>query len=117
MTTRRPPDHRKEMQTKVVWICLPFIRSGQNHLAKHRKREKKTGLAEKQVKRQHQGIDRPGVHQVPEGSREQRKMEETGCEVIRGASTTLRFKGLVKVKVTGTHLDFVMARLRSFCKL
>ena len=31
--TRRPPDHRKEMQTELVWSCLPFIRSGQNHLA------------------------------------------------------------------------------------
>ena len=24
-TTRRPPDHRKETQTAVVWSCLPFI--------------------------------------------------------------------------------------------
>ena len=32
--------------------------------------------------RQLQGMDRPGVRQVPEGSEEQRKMEETGCEVI-----------------------------------
>ena len=28
-TTRRPPDHRKETQTAVVWSCFPFIRSGQ----------------------------------------------------------------------------------------
>ena len=34
-TTRRPPDHRKETQTAVVWSCFPFIRSGQNHLARH----------------------------------------------------------------------------------
>ena len=31
-TTRRPPYHRKEMQTAVVWSCLPFIRSGQTIL-------------------------------------------------------------------------------------
>ena len=31
-TTRRPPYHRKETQTAVVWSCFPFIRSGQNHL-------------------------------------------------------------------------------------
>ena len=31
-TTRRPPDHRKEMQTALVWIRLPFIRSGANIL-------------------------------------------------------------------------------------
>ena len=34
-------------------------------------------------------MDRPGVRQVPEGSRGQGKMEETGCEVIFGAPTTL----------------------------
>ena len=28
-TTQRPPDYRKEMQTAVVWSCLPFIRSDQ----------------------------------------------------------------------------------------
>ena len=33
------PDHRKEMQTEVVWPCLPFIRSGQNHLARYSERE------------------------------------------------------------------------------
>ena len=26
----------------MVWSCLPFIRSGQNHLARHSEREKKT---------------------------------------------------------------------------
>ena len=60
-TTRRP-DHRKETQTAVV------IRSGQNHPA----RGKKTKQTEEKVGRQHQGIDRSGVRQVPEGSGEQR---------------------------------------------
>ena len=40
LTTRRPPDHRKEMQTEMVWTCLPFIRSGQNHVARHSERGK-----------------------------------------------------------------------------
>ena len=31
---------------------------------------------------QRQEMDRPGVRQVPEGSGEQGKMEETGCEII-----------------------------------
>ena len=44
--------------------------------------------------RQHQGMDRPGVHQVPEGSGEQGKMEKTGC-IICGAPTTLVVKGLI----------------------
>ena len=43
--------------------------------------------------RQHQEMDRPGVRQVPEGSEEQRKMEETGCEIICGAQTTLVVEG------------------------
>ena len=41
-------------------------------------------------------MDRLGVSQVPEGSGEERKMEETGCEVICGAPVTLAVKGQVK---------------------
>ena len=40
--TRRPADHRKATQTEVVWTCLPFNRSSQNHLARHSERGKKT---------------------------------------------------------------------------
>ena len=43
--------------------------------------------------RQHQGMDRPGVRQVPEGSGEQGKMEKTGCKIICIAPTTLAVKG------------------------
>ena len=72
-TTRRPPDHCKVTQTAVVWSCLPFIRSGQNHFTRHSWRGKKIRQTEEKVWRQHQGVDRPGVHQVPEGSGEQGK--------------------------------------------
>ena len=72
-TTRRPPFDRKETQTAVVWSCLPFIRSGQNHIARHSEREKKTRQTGEEVGRQYQGMDRPGVRQVPEGSGEQGK--------------------------------------------
>ena len=92
-TTRRPPDHGKEMQTAVVWSFLTFIRSGQNHLASHSERGKKAMQSKDEVGRQHQGMDRPGVYRVPEGSGEQGKMEETGCEIICGALTTLAVKG------------------------
>ena len=95
-TTRRHLDHRKETHIAVVRTCLPFIRSGQNHLARHCERGgKKTRQTEEEVGRQHQGMDRPGVCQVPEGSGEQRKMEEIGCEIICGAPTTLAVKGLL----------------------
>ena len=92
-TIRRRPDHRKETQTEVASTCLPFIRSGQNHLERYSERGKKTKQADEEVRRQHQGIDKPGVRQVPEGSGEQGKMEETGCKTICGAPTTLAVKG------------------------
>ena len=81
------------MQTAVVWSCLPFIRSDQNCLARYSERGMKTRQTEEEVGRQHQGMDRPGVRQVPEGSGEKGKMEETGSEVIRGAPTTIEVKG------------------------
>ena len=60
-------------QTKMVWICLLLIRSGQNHLARHSEMKKKTRQTEKEVGRQHQGMDRPGVQQVPFGVGEQKQ--------------------------------------------
>ena len=77
----------------MAWSCLPVIRFGQNHLAGHSERGKKTRQTKGEVGRQRQGMDRPGVRQVPESSGEQGKMEETGCEIIRGASATLATKG------------------------
>ena len=56
---------------------------------------KETWQTEEEVGRQHQGMDRPGVRQVQEGSGEQRKVEETGCEIICGAPTTLAVKKLM----------------------
>ena len=93
LTTRRPPDDRKETQTAVVWSCFSFIRFGQNHLARHSERGKKTRHTEEDLGRQHQGTDRPGVRQVPEGSGEQGKMGGNGCEIICDAPTTLAVKG------------------------
>ena len=92
-TTQKSPDNRKETQTAVVWSCLPFIRSGQNHLARHSERGKKTRQTEEEVGRQHQGMDRLGVCQVPEGSGEQGKMGKTGLKVICGAPMTLMVEG------------------------
>ena len=103
----RPPDDRKDTQTAVVWSCFPFIRSGKNHLARHSERGEKTRQAEEEVGRQHQGMDRPGVRHVPEGSGEQGKMEKTGCKIICGAPTTLTVKGLMMMMVNDLHLFFV----------
>ena len=72
-------------------LCVHLLWN-ENHLARHSERGKKTRQTEEDVGRQRQGMDRPGVRQVPEGSVEQGKMEETGCEIICGAPTTLAVK-------------------------
>ena len=43
----------------------------------------------------HQGMDWPGVRQVPEGTGERGKMEKTGCKIICGAPATLAVKELM----------------------
>ena len=62
--------------------------------ARHSERGKKTRQTEEEVGR-HQGMDRPGVRQVPEGSGEQKKTEKTGCKIIRSAPTTPTVKELM----------------------
>ena len=57
------------------------------------KRGKKTRQTEEEVGRQHQGMDRHLVRQVPEGSGEREKMEETGCKIICGVPINLAIKG------------------------
>ena len=99
----------------MVWICLPFIRSGQDHLARNVERGKMTRQTEEEMGRQQQGMGKPEVCQVPEGSGEQRKMEETGCEVICGSPMTLAVKGQVKVKVILAFFCLNQALLFSFC--
>ena len=67
-------------------------------IVKEGRRQRET---EKEVGGQHQGMDRLGIRQVPEGSGEQRKMEETGYEIICGAPTTLALKGLMMMMSLG----------------
>ena len=74
-------------------IMSPVHQVWPKHLARHSERGKKTRQAEEEVGRQPHGMDRPGVRQVPEGSGEQGKMEETGCEIICGAPMTLAVTG------------------------
>ena len=49
LNARGTPDHGKETQNKVVWSCFQFIRYGQNHLARHSERGKKTRQTEEEV--------------------------------------------------------------------
>ena len=55
--------------------------------------ERRQSKTEEEVGTQHQGMDRPGVYRVQDSSGELGKMEETGCEIICGAPTTLAVKG------------------------
>ena len=78
----------------MVWSCLPFIRSGQNHPARHSEREKKTRLTGRGGKTT-SGNGQAGVRQVAEGGGEQGKMEKTGFKIICGVPMTLMVKGLM----------------------
>ena len=49
------------------------------------KGREKIWQTEEKVGRQHQEMDRPGVRRVPEGSGDQGKIKEAGCEIICGA--------------------------------
>ena len=98
------------VKSNVVWSRLPFIRSGQNHLARHSEKGKKTRQTEEEVGRQHQGMDRPGVHQVTEANGEQETMEETGCEISCGAPTTLAVKEYMIMTSMGEIFSFLAIR-------
>ena len=87
------------------WTCLLFIRSG--HFARHSEWGKKRRRTKEEVGRQNQGMDRPGVRQVPEGSGEQGKMEKTGCKIICGAPTTLVVKGLAMMMMMMTIYQYL----------
>ena len=82
---------------KLQWYGHVSRSSGlaKNLLARHSERGKKTRRTKEEMGRQHQGMDRPGVRQVPEGSGEQGKMEKTGCKIIYGTPTTLMVKELM----------------------
>ena len=41
----------------MIWSCLVFIRSGQNHLARHSEKGTKTRQTEEEVGKQHKGME------------------------------------------------------------
>ena len=84
----------------------------QNHLARHSERGKRTRRTKEEVGRQRQGMDRPGVRQVPEGNGEQGKMAKTGCKITCGAPTTLAVKGLMMVMMMNILMQFEMLAYR-----
>ena len=100
----------------MVWTCLPFIRSGQNHLARHSERGEKTRQTKEKMGRQHQVMNRPGVWQVPEGSGEQGKIKKNSCKIIFGAPMTLAVKELMMIMMM-TVLDHVFIKHQIKCNI
>ena len=91
------------MQTEVVWTYLSFIRSRQNHLAKHSAMGKETRQTEKMwedIIREWTGL---------EFGKSQKAMEnkETVCEIICDAPKNPAVKGKVKVKVITKFYIFI----------
>ena len=101
----RQPDHTRTPLTivkrrKLQWYGHVSRSSG---LAKTImqgtvKGGRKTGQTEEKVERQYQGMDRPGVRQVPEGSGER--------GIICGALTTLAVSrsGELRTQISKSHL-------------
>ena len=71
----------------MVWSFFPFIRSGQNHLARHSERGRKTRQTGNRT-----SLEFGKSHRAVEN---REKMEKTGCKIICGDPTTLAVKGLM----------------------
>ena len=90
----------------VHQVCLkPFFKASE--------RGKKTRQTENAVGRQHQGMDRPGVNQVPESNGKQGKTKETGCEVICRVPATPAVKGQVKAKKLARIVEYQTSEKKS----
>ena len=66
----------------MVWSCFPFIRSGQNHFARHSERGKKTRRTNEEVGRQHQGLEFGKSQRVVENREKWRKLVAKSSVVL-----------------------------------
>ena len=81
----------------MVWSCFPFIRSGQNHLARHSERGEEDKADGGRSGKATLGNGQAWSSPSPRGQwRRGEKMEETGCEIVFVAPTTLAVKRLVR---------------------
>ena len=83
----------KETQTAVVWSCLPFIRSGQNHLARHSERGEEDKADRGRGGKTTSGNGQAWSSAGPRGQWRTGKMEKTGREIICAAPSILAVKG------------------------
>ena len=86
----------------MVWTCLPFIRSGQNHLTRHSKRGKKTRQTEEEVGRQNirewTGLAFAKSQRAVGNREKRRKLVVISSVVPHTGPTTLEVKGYAKLK-------------------
>ena len=92
-TTRRSPDDKKRDANCSGMVMFPVYQVWPISSCKAQWKGEDDKADKGRRGRQHEGKDRPGVRQVPEGSGEQGKMEKSGCKIICGAPTTLADKG------------------------
>ena len=88
------PNHGKEMETQMVWPHLNILWHGEDNSARDSERSKKERKTEEEMGRQHQGMDRNWVWRFHESSGRQGRMEKYCCNIICGAPTTSKVKGL-----------------------
>ena len=91
-TTRRPPDHRKETQSAVVWTCLPFIRSGQKPSCKAQWKEEEDKAGRKSSGKTTSGSGQALSSPSLEGRGEQKKWSRLAVK----ASNDPRGQGIGK---------------------
>ena len=80
----------------MVWPHLKILWHGEDNSAGDRERSKKERKTEEEMGRLHQGMDENRVWRFPEGSRRQGMVKRYCCNVICGAPTTSKVKGLKK---------------------
>ena len=88
------PNHGEETETQTVWPHLKILWHGKDNSAGDSERSKKERKTEEEIWRWHQGMDRTGVWRFPEGSRRQGKVKRYCCNIVYGALTTIKVKGL-----------------------
>ena len=78
----------------MVWPHLKILRHGEDNSAGDSERSKKERKSSEEMERKHQGMDGNWVWRFPEGSGRQGRVERYCCNVICGAPTTSKVKGL-----------------------
>ena len=78
----------------MVWPHLQIIWHDKHCSAEDSERSKKERKTEEELGIKYQGMDMNGVWRFPEDKGRQGKVERYCCNVVCGAPTTLKVKGL-----------------------